>query len=902
MSEQIKQLDAWVKIWKYEYFNLWNVTFQTLAKNNIIPKKDYWNYNNKRPDWLLVDRTNKKNPRVIGVVEYKSWEKFQKERDIEEAVQQCNNYVQVLWGIFGVSTDTNISVWINPNQENKENEYIDNFGNIRSYSFIKDEEKQKLSHNFYLHLQKTDCDNEEHLKDEVKETYKIIKRILDSDIWKNNSELKDTIFVDPTNLAKSVWQDIYVATWKEPEKCLYNVVELFIFKFLSDLWVLQSIYSFNFLIEMVNKKDFDEDILKHYANTIRQKIKKELFPADSEDGTTIMNWTIFVNEKNEPVPEFATLFVKSLKRYNDFWDLTNVEKSFKTKLYETFLKRDSGVKWMWQFFTPRKVISNIVEMAKVEKLGNWARVCDPFCWVWGFPLEVIAKRKNKDFVIKNNSISQKIEYFGFDKWSSEKDSERTIILAKANMLIYLSELIKEYPNLTKEFSNIFNKTFKLKKWTLWTLADVWNKEDDKFDLIITNPPYVTAWSGILKEEIAKDQEKQDFYKTNWRWVETLATEWIIKKLKKWWRAFAIIPEWILSRWTEKSVRKLLIDECFINWIISLPTNTFFTTPQKTYILAITKKHSKDEKQRTSIFTYLVSDIWETLDVDRFNTWKSDLEKAKELFKLFDGNEEIFEKFNNDPRCKIQSIERLIEKVEDNWAIDRRWSKEEKIELWIEEQEEIWNLEDFILRISDLKEKISSIENNIKQLTIKESDFQEFKLEEIIDFSQNTNSSKFTKAFINDNKWEIPVFSATKDEKVVWYWYVKDNLEWVKYFENCLTWNIDWSIWYVFYRKWRFSLSEKVIPLILFKKYKDKIDENYLKYLLQISSKERGFSYSNKAWKWKIKDIWVPFPLNEKWELDIRKQREIANKYKKIDEIKEELEYLFDNIKNLQVII
>jgi len=64
--------------------------------------------------------------------------------------------------------------------------------------------------------------------------------------------LKDTIYVDPTNLAKSVWQDIYVATGKEPEKCLYNVVEIFIFKFLSDLSVLESIYSFDFLIKMID--------------------------------------------------------------------------------------------------------------------------------------------------------------------------------------------------------------------------------------------------------------------------------------------------------------------------------------------------------------------------------------------------------------------------------------------------------------------------------------------------------------------------------------------------------------------------------------------------------------------------------------------------------------------------
>jgi hypothetical protein len=39
-----------------------------------------------------------------------------------------------------------------------------------------------LSNNFYFHKQKTDQPNVEKLSDEVKETLKIIKRILDSDI------------------------------------------------------------------------------------------------------------------------------------------------------------------------------------------------------------------------------------------------------------------------------------------------------------------------------------------------------------------------------------------------------------------------------------------------------------------------------------------------------------------------------------------------------------------------------------------------------------------------------------------------------------------------------------------------------------------------------------------------
>jgi type I restriction-modification system DNA methylase subunit len=713
MSEQIKQLDAWVKIWeKFEYFNLWNVTFKSLANANIIPKKDYWDYEIKRPDGLLIDRTDKKNPKVIAVVEYKSIVKFRTEKEINEAIKQCNDYAQVLWATFWVATDTNISVWINPKWKNKENNYIDDKWNKRSYEFIRDEEKQKLSNNFYLHLQKNHETDEEKLKDEIKESLKIIKRILDSKLSSKNSNLQDTIYVDPTNLAKSVWQDIYMATLEDPEKCLYNVVELFIFKFLSDLWILKTIYSFDYLIGLNKSWEKDEELLNHYANIIRPKIKKELFPADLEDWTTVINWTIFVNEQDEPVLDFSSLFRESIEKYNNFWNLVNVEKSFKTKLYETFLKKWSWVKWMGQFFTPRKVVWNIVEMAKVEKLQAGARVCDPFCWVWGFPLEVIAKRNNKDFVVKNNKIIENIEYFWFDKWSS-KDSERTIILAKANMLIYLADLIKENSWITQEFSKIFNKTFSLKKWTLWTLADVSEKEEDKFDLIITNPPYGTNWVRKLKNEINRDWEKQDFYNINWNWVEWLSIEWIIKKLKNLWRAFIVLPDWILNRINDKKIREFLMNECEINWVISLPLNTFFTTNKRTYIVAITKKEDKSVKQTKSIFTYLVSDIWENLDTTRFDTWKSDLEVAKNLFRMFEWNEEYFS--TNDKRCKIQTVSKFEDEINDNWTVDKWWTKEEKIELWMEEEEQVLNIKQFLWKIQEVKWKIENMEKELLEL-------------------------------------------------------------------------------------------------------------------------------------------------------------------------------------------
>jgi len=178
-----------------------------------------------------------------------------------------------------VATDTVDSFWFNPKQENKDHEYVDDFKNTRSFSFIKDEEKQKLSNNFWLHLQKGDQKDFEKLSDEVKETLKVIQRILESDISENNSDLKGTDYVDPTKLAISVWQDIYVATGKDPTKCLYNVVELFIFKFLSDLGILDIDYDFGKIVEKCKKNE--KDALEYYAKHVRGKIRDK-FPSDAE--------------------------------------------------------------------------------------------------------------------------------------------------------------------------------------------------------------------------------------------------------------------------------------------------------------------------------------------------------------------------------------------------------------------------------------------------------------------------------------------------------------------------------------------------------------------------------------------------------------------------------------------
>jgi len=280
------------------------------------------------------------------------------------------------------------------------------------------------------------------------------------------------------------------------------------------------------------------------------------------------------------------------------------------------------------------------------------KICDPACGVGKFPLEFIKDKIDKLFLVENDEIKSKVEIIGFDK-GFDKEEQKTIILAKANMLIYFCELIKKHQGITEEFAKLFNKSFILKTSRLGTLSDL--KHENKYDLILTNPPYVMSGSKGLKREIEKNSDLKRFYKTNAMGLEGLFMEWIIKALNPSGKAFIVVPDGILNRQNDEKLRQFILDNCYIDAIISLPINTFFRNSKKTYILALTKKNDVSEKQTDPVFTYLVSEIGESRDINRFDIEQDDLTEAVELFNSFKGNKKNFHKFQEvkpDKRCKL----------------------------------------------------------------------------------------------------------------------------------------------------------------------------------------------------------------------------------------------------------
>ena len=149
---------------------------------------------------------------------------------------------------------------------------------------------------------------------------------------------------------------------------MYTFVELFVFKYLSDLEILESPDNYSYLISLYSSGKTNDYVLNYYSTRIRNKIK-ELFPSDLlGDKTTIINGTIFVNIDGDSV--YPDGFKKILEKFGNEkeggGEFKNIIKDFKSKLFETFLKESISKKNWGQFFTPIKVVKAIVNMSKSE--------------------------------------------------------------------------------------------------------------------------------------------------------------------------------------------------------------------------------------------------------------------------------------------------------------------------------------------------------------------------------------------------------------------------------------------------------------------------------------------------------------------------------------------------------
>jgi type I restriction enzyme M protein len=658
---------------------------------------------------------------------------------------------------------------------------------------------------------------------------------------------------------------------------------------------------FNFLL-----RDLDSSqSFKYYSKHVRPYLKT-VFPPDTVDGTTIIDGIVL----NPEINEHNKTFHKVLRKFEDFGPLKDIHPHFKSQVFEEFMKESRIQKEFGQYFTPRNIIDAMIEISDIDKLDEGSEICDPACGVGGFILEPMKLKDNGVnfyYRIDGNKIVPKYGFHGFDI-GFEKEQRLTIILAKANMLIFISELLKKNPALLEDFAKLFNSTFKLLNDSiLGTLAKT---EPDKYDLILTNPPYVTSGSSNYKSAVKDDARFSEFYSVSTLGIEGLFLQWVVKSLKPSKKAFVIIPDGILNRLNDDKLREFVRDECIIDGIISLPKNSFYRNPKKTYILAITKKverssiERKEHKQTEPVFSYLVSNTGETLDVKRFPKEENDLLEVVSLFNQFKGAKKSFR--SQSKRCKIQPIDRFDPTT--YWSIDRWWTKDEKIDLGIEEEGIEMSRDDFIdllksrnQEFSHLIDEIQSLFShsnlnlsNIRYRTISLSDSNYFKLSIGKRVTQPQLRTNPNYSVDSDENHRIPIYSANV----------------FKPFGYCSSSNIsDFDHSYVIWGiDGNFDLNLMHIGNAFattdhcgyIKILDNRISPEYLQTILSQRKYELGFDRSLRASLENVSLVDVDIPVNSSGKFDVDAQIRIISHHQPFNEIQQRLEEISSEISGKQI--
>jgi restriction endonuclease S subunit len=209
-------------------------------------------------------------------------------------------------------------------------------------------------------------------------------------------------------------------------------------------------------------------------------------------------------------------------------------------------------------------------------------------------------------------------------------------------------------------------------------------------------------------------------------------------------------------------------------------------------------------------------------------------------------------------------------------------------------------------ISGKYEKIEQIKNRLKEDYDKIGKFRvdisgkyETKLIPVTElFDSKKGNAGYTKKYMHDHKGEYPIYSSqTSDFGEI------GKISTYDYDEECFTWTTDGiHAGTVFYRNGKFSVTTHCGILKLKEKHKGKINFEYLNFILNLTLPKNTLGeWANKRLGIeRMREISIDIPIKENGEFDLDKQKEIADKYKKIEQIKNRLKEDYEKMINSKI--
>ena len=281
---------------------------------------------------------------------------------------------------------------------------------------------------------------------------------------------------------------------------------------------------------------------EYSSDKILAHVRDVVFPFMRELGDEGSLYSKYMKDASFSLPT-ASLLIEAINIINDL-HIKEQNQDTQGDIYEYLLSELTTAGKNGQFRTPRHIIKMMVELAKPE-LGD--RILDPACGTAGFLVnayEYVLNANKKEGVSTLTPQKKKIldeeSLYGYD-------IDRTMVrIAVMNLMMHgiTDPQIKGEDTLSKRYN-----------------------ENGTYDLILANPPF----KGSINES-----EKSDEFTISTSKTELLFLELMYNSLSVGGRCAVIVPDGVLfgNSNAHKSIRKLLLEKCRLDAIISMPSGIF----------------------------------------------------------------------------------------------------------------------------------------------------------------------------------------------------------------------------------------------------------------------------------------------------------------------------------------
>ena len=337
-------------------------------------------------------------------------------------------------------------------------------------------------------------------------------------------------------------------------------------------------------VNFSNYSNYDLNKLTDDPNNILENINEYLNSFSPNIQEIIKNFSL--NEKINKLDKNNLLF-KFIEKFSSInLHPSKIDNHAMGNIYEELLRRFSEMsnETSGEHYTPRDVVKLLVSLTFSEDKDKFSdpnkiiSIYDPCCGTGGM-LTI-----GKEWLVENTKIKKKnINLFGQEK------NDITYSVCKSDFLI-----TDEEPDNIKFGNTLTNDKF--------------SDGNRKFDYMITNPPYGESWKGE-KEKIKNESNEYDgrFYAGLPRVSDSslLFLQHMISKMETQGSRIGLVfnasPMFAGDAGSgESEIRKWIIENDWLECVVSLPDQLFFNTGIPTYIWVITNNKSSKRKGKIQL--------------------------------------------------------------------------------------------------------------------------------------------------------------------------------------------------------------------------------------------------------------------------------------------------------------